>query len=91
MPFKNKVDKQRWSREYYQRKRRELIDKLGSKCVECGEDDLTRLEAHHIVPICRRSRPFKEAMDPKGKELRCTVDHKHTEGYRRRRKRRTAL
>lgn len=36
-------------------RRHKALQKLGGKCVQCGESDLRVLEFDHIVPLKRRS------------------------------------
>ena len=91
MPYKNIEDRKRHDRERYQRMRAELIKALGGKCVieGCEETRIKKLEAHHIVPYGKRSRPnSKEYFKPEGKELRCKKHHSRTRSWRRKHDRR---
>lgn len=36
-----------YMRAYYRSKRKEVLDKLGGKCVLCGDNDHNALEIHH--------------------------------------------
>lgn len=95
MPYKDKKNRKRHDREYYKQRRLALIKALGGRCVailpdgmQCTETDTDQLEVHHILPFLKRSRPnSKEYFNPKGKELRCKNHHKHTESWRRKRRR----
>lgn len=64
----------KYDRAYWQRKHRELIQKLGGKCKVCGSK--IGLEIHHLKQLCARSRPNKEALtETKNKILLCRRDH----------------
>jgi len=90
VPYAKKEDKKRYDWERYQRRRQELIEKLGGVCqaiVKGGEicGSTVGLEIHHVIPYKKRSRPnSKDYFNPKGKELRCEEHHQHTESWRKR-------
>lgn len=70
----------------YQKLRAEQIKGLGSKCIKCGNSDISRLEVHHIKPYLKRSRTRAKSyfsINPLEVELRCkTPCHKDTLNYR---------
>jgi 5-methylcytosine-specific restriction endonuclease McrA len=58
-----------YNQQYYKRERKNIIEKLGGKCAECGVD--SKLEIHHIKPCgmganrgtFRRLTEWKKNMD----------------------------
>jgi hypothetical protein len=80
----------KYDHDRYQRMRNAQVEALGGKCVVCGTTE--NLEVHDIVPVLSRSRTRAKAFfTTVGKELRCKEHHKHTEGWRNRRKRKTVI
>lgn len=87
VPLKDPVARKKYQKRWFQRRRLELIQLLGGKCTECDETDPKNLEIHDVKRVNSRSRPLGAYFNPEGKELKCIDHHKHTESWRRKRKR----
>ena len=60
MPFKssekNREYQRNWKRIFYQKRRLDIIKRLGGKCIKCGNTDERVLQIDHIEP-CLKSDP----------------------------------
>ena len=74
-----------WTRDYVQRKREEVIKKLGGKC-KCGQDDIRVLEINHKKVKTKTGRRdwMKKGFDLRKVEVLCANCHaiEHYEFHR---------